>query len=127
MMRLEWKLGYRLVPYYLLDGKSKPTALANNKGESTIFGCVLDHAQRATQNEVDNFFDRLSPTSPLIEVYIAKQRSKLHIIFQTYHMREIWSTISQRGVNILRKAANNSSEASTVNSYCKTTVPLHRS
>lgn len=83
MMRVELELGYRLIPEPILDGKTVPLFLLlmiNNEGGSPIFGRVLDLAQRATPQELDNFFDRLSPKSSLMEAYIAKQRSKLHVI-----------------------------------------------
>jgi hypothetical protein len=54
--------------------------MINSTGGSPIFGRVLDLARRATEREANDFFDQLSPMSHLVEAYITKQRSKLHVL-----------------------------------------------
>lgn len=47
-----------------------------------MFGRVLNHAEKATKEQVDTFFDRLYPMSHFMEKYIAMQRHELHVLVQ---------------------------------------------
>ena len=44
-----------------------------------MFGRVLNHAEKATKEQVDTFFDRLYPMSLSMEKYIVMQRHELHV------------------------------------------------